>query len=148
MIQSLDWGPDAEMRSSKPSAARGPISADPMSQRAARLGIEPQYCDVQGRQQMADPEGLARVTAAVAEGRQPARRLMPATIIVRGDQGLRLRLKAGARTAIRWEVFPEANSSAAIAAGTATALAIALPADLPPGSYRLKVVAELPARSV
>jgi 4-alpha-glucanotransferase len=113
-----------------------------MFRQAARLGIETQYRDVQGRQQMADPQGLARVTTAVAESRQPARRLMPATIVMRGDQGLRLRLKAGARTAIRWEIFPEANSSDAIAAGTAAAPAIALPANLPPGSYRLKVVAE------
>ena len=139
-------GVKAEMRSSKPSAARAPISGDPMSRRAARLGIETQYRDVQGRQQMADPQGLARVTAALAESKQPARRLLPATVILRGDRDLRLRLKTGARTAVRWEILPEANGSdasdAIIAAGTAVASVIALPADLPPGSYRLKVVAQ------
>jgi 4-alpha-glucanotransferase len=118
-----------------------------MSRRAARLGIETQYRDAQGRQQEADPQGLARVTAAVAESRQPARRLLPATVILRGDRDLRLRLKTGARTAVRWEIRPEANGSGApdstvIAAGTAVGSAIALPADLPLGSYRLKVAVE------
>ena len=117
-----------------------------MSRRAARLGIETQYRDVQGRPQMADPQALARVTAALAGSQQPARRLLPATVILRDDRDLRLRLKTGARTAVRWEILPEANGSdapdAVIAAGTAVASVIALPADLPLGSYRLKVAAQ------
>jgi 4-alpha-glucanotransferase len=134
------------MRSKKPSAAAEPVSGVRLSRRAARLGIETQYRDAQGRQQMADPLGLARVIAALAGSKQPVRRLLPATVIVRGERDLRLRLKTGGRTTVRWEIRPAANGSdapdATIAAGTAVASVIAFPADLPLGSYRLKVSAQ------
>src|SRR5436305_2752023 len=139
-------GEKGEMRSSKPTTARAPVTGDPMARRAARLGVETQYREVQGRQQMADPQGLARVTAALAASKQSARRLLPPTVILQGDRDLRLRLKTGAPTSVRWEILPEANgfdaSGAILVAGAAVASVIQPPADLPPGSYRLKVVAQ------
>src|SRR5438270_621845 len=42
-------GEKGEMRSSKPTRARAPVAGDPMARRAARLGVETQYRDVQGR---------------------------------------------------------------------------------------------------
>jgi 4-alpha-glucanotransferase len=134
------------MRSSKLSAARAPLSGGPTSRRAARLGIETQYRDAQGRPQMADPQALARVMAALAGSKQPVRRLLPATLVVRSERDLRLRLKSGAGAAVRWEILPAADGSdvshAIVAAGSAVASIIALPADLPLGSYRLKVSAQ------
>src|ERR1700730_13587827 len=52
----LDGTLQSQMRSSKSS------SLEQISKRAARLGIETQYRDAQGQQQIADPEALARVT--------------------------------------------------------------------------------------
>src|ERR1700730_7355419 len=135
------------MRSSKPS------SIEQISKRAARLGIETQYRDARGLQQIADPEALARVTAAMAGSNRPARRLLPRTVVVRRDQGLQLSLRSDARTKIQWEIVSNINVSNAnlsdavllngnIAAGTSNSATIRLPDDLPLGTYGLKVAAQ------
>ena len=132
------------MRSSKPSSVQ-------ISERASRLGIETQFRDAQGVQRAADPEALARVTAAIGGRNRPAPRLLPRTVLIRQGRDLPLRLATDARTTVRWEIFPEAKrananqSDTRIAAGTSNAAAIRLPDDLPPGTYRLKV--EIAARA-
>src|SRR5260370_7729019 len=88
------------MRSRKPS-----LGIKQISRRAARLGIETQLRDAQGVQRIADPEALARVVAAMAGSHQPARRLLPRTVVVRHDQGPRLCLRTDARPAVRWGSF-------------------------------------------
>jgi 4-alpha-glucanotransferase len=134
------------MRSSKPS------SAEQVSKTAACLGIETQYRDAQGLQQIADAEALARVTAAVAGGDQPAGRLLSRTVVVRRGRGLQLRLKSDAPTTVRWEIVPDTNLSnpslpevgsrnATLAAGTSDSATIELPGDLPLGTYGLEVAA-------
>jgi len=118
-----------------------------ISKRASRLGIETQFRDAQGLERVADPEGLARVTAVMAASPQPARLLLPPTVVVRQGQGLTLRLGTDARTKVRWEIFPDANFSTAavpnssITAGASESAAISLPGDLPLGTYELKVAA-------
>jgi 4-alpha-glucanotransferase len=128
-------------------SSRKSPSAEQISKRAARLGIETQFRDARGQERMADPEGLARVTAAMAGSRQSARRLLPPTVVVRQGEGLTLRLRANARAKVRWEILPDVNFSttalpdSSITAGASESAAIKLPGDLPLGSYELKVVA-------
>src|SRR5260370_36821549 len=140
------------MRSRKPS-----LGIKQISRRAARLGIETQLRDAQGVQRIADPEALARVVAAMAGSHQPARRVLPRTVVVRHDQGPRLCLRTDARTAVRWEIFSNANFSntdfsninlfdAKVAAGTSNSATIELSGDLPLGTYRLKVAAQSSGR--
>ena len=121
------------MRSRKPASALGPIS-----RRAARWGIEVEYRDAQGLLRIADPQGLARVMAAVAGSNEPARRLLSRTVVVPQEQGLQLRLTTDARTTVRWEI----SSDAKIVSGTSNSATIRLPGDLPLGIYGLKVVAQ------
>jgi 4-alpha-glucanotransferase len=108
---------------------------DPMLERAAQWGIEPEYQDAQGRLQHADPEGLARVMAIIMPDGGPVRCLWPRTIAVRQGLGLRLALKRKARTTVRWEILSEEG----IARQTGAGKAIELPADLPLGTYRLQI---------
>jgi 4-alpha-glucanotransferase len=116
---------------------------DQIAKRAARSGIETQFRDAQGLQRTADPEALARVMAAVAGSSEPARRLLPRTIVVRCGQGLQLRLTTKALSIVRWEIISNANSSGAkIATGATNSAIIGLPDDLPLGTYRLKVTAQ------
>jgi 4-alpha-glucanotransferase len=129
--------PAIGMRSRKPSSAM-----DQIAKRAARSGIETQFRDAQGLQRTADPEALARVMAAVGAGNQPARRLLPQTIVVRHGQGLQLRLRTPAQTIARWEILSNAFSGAQIAAGASSSAIIGLPDDLPLGTYRLQVAAQ------
>jgi 4-alpha-glucanotransferase len=139
------------MRRSKSS------SVEQIYKRAARLGIETQFRDAQGLQQVAHPEALARVIAALAGGNQLTRRLLPRTVVVRHGQGLRLSLSTDPRTEVRWEIFPEANFSTAdlsdanlsiatIATGTSNAASLVLPDDLPLGTYGLRVAAHASGR--
>jgi 4-alpha-glucanotransferase len=125
---------------------------DRLAKRAAGLGIETQYRDASGLLRIADPEALTRVMAAVAGRRRPARRLLPKTVILRDGQDPQLLLGAGMRTALRWEIFPDASfsdasisdagiSDTSIAAGTGNAAAVGLPANLPLGTYGLTVTA-------
>jgi 4-alpha-glucanotransferase len=125
------------MRSKKPT-----LAMDQLAKRAAGLGIETQYRDADGLLRVADPEALTRVTAAVAGSRRPARRPLPRTFILRDGQDPQPRLQTHVRTAVRWEIFPDAGlSGTSIAAGTSNAAAIGLPEDLPLGTYRLEVAA-------
>ncbi|HWF96076.1 MAG TPA: 4-alpha-glucanotransferase [Xanthobacteraceae bacterium] len=97
-----------------------------------------EYRDAQGLLRSADPQGLARVMAVVAETNEPARRLLSRTVVVPQEQGLQLRLTTDARTAVRWEI----SSDAKIVSGTSNSATIRLPGDLPLGIYGLKVVAQ------
>ncbi len=76
---------------------------------------------------------------------------------MRHDQGPRLCLRTDARTAVRWEIFSNANFSntdfsninlfdAKVAAGTSNSATIELSGDLPLGTYRLKVAAQSSGR--
>jgi 4-alpha-glucanotransferase len=128
-----------------------------ISRRAARLGIETQFRDARGGERIVEPEALARVTAALAQAQQPARRLLPRTLIVRREQGSQVRLKPAAQPPVRWDVssnvnpsvanLPNANAlNASIAAGTSTSASIRLPDDLPLGTFGLKVAARASGR--
>jgi 4-alpha-glucanotransferase len=125
-----------------------------ISRRATRLGIETRFRDVQGLERVADPEALARVTAAMAQTGRPTRRLLPPTVIVRRDLGLRLRLKGDARPPVGWEIFSQENPSngnplnARIAAGTSSSAINRLLDSLPLGTYRLKVGARRAGREI
>jgi 4-alpha-glucanotransferase len=125
------------------------------------LGIEIQFRDAHGMERIVDPEALARVTAAMAQTHQSARRLLPRTLTVRRDQGSQVRLKPTAQPPVRWEVYsnvrlsdenlsvahlPNANVPKTIAAGTSTSATIRLPGDLPLGTFGLKVAARASGR--
>jgi 4-alpha-glucanotransferase len=127
-------------------------------ERATRSGIETQFRDAQGLKRIADPEALARVMAAIPPTNQPARRLLPATVIVKHGRGARLRVPRAAGTPIAWEILPNANlaaanfsdaepSSAKLAAGTSNSGTIRLPSSLPLGTHGLRVWLRVAARS-
>jgi 4-alpha-glucanotransferase len=126
------------------------------------LGIETQFPDARGGERIVDPEALARVTAAMAQTHQPARRLLARTLTVRRDQGSQVRLKPAAQPPVRWDVssnvnlsdvnssvanLPNANAlNASIAAGSSSSASIRLPDDLPLGTFGLKVAARASGR--
>jgi 4-alpha-glucanotransferase len=134
------------------------------------LGIETRFLDARGEERIVDPEALARVTAAMAQNHQPARRLLPLTLTVRRDEGSRVRLEPAVQPPVRWDVcsdvrsdvnanvspsdlkssaasVPNANvSDASIAAGTSTSASIRFPGDLPLGTFALKVAARASGR--
>jgi 4-alpha-glucanotransferase len=118
--------------------SRGPPSGiERLSERAASLGIETQYRDAWGLQRNAEPEALACVIAALGRDHQPTRLLLPRIIVARHGHSRRVPLNTDTPALVQWEI----DANGMIVGGEGTSAAIELPADLPPGTYGLKVAA-------
>ncbi len=112
---------------------------DRMLERAAVWGIETEYRDGCGRLRTVEPEVLSRLLSALERDREFSRRMLPRVVVIRAGRERSLRLAAAEGLALRWEIFSQHK----IAEGTSPLLAI--PQDLPTGTFRLRVTATGPA---
>jgi 4-alpha-glucanotransferase len=108
---------------------------DGLSERAARCGIETEFWDAFGQHRTVEPQVLARFLEALGTGVPEGERLLPHTIVLRGDCERRIALPASVRR-LRFEIL----SDHVIAEGDADAPVITLPPDLSVGVFRLRVM--------
>jgi 4-alpha-glucanotransferase len=106
---------------------------DRVFERAARWGLETEYRDAFGNVRTVDPQVLARILEALAAGRDAAHRMLPRSIVIRGDESLRLAAVEG--LPLRWQIFSERK----IAEGEGASPLLALPRALQNGIFRLRV---------
>src|SRR5256714_1709955 len=112
---------------------------DGLFEHAARWGVETEYRDGFGNLRPVEPEVLARILEALAAGGGGAERILPRTIVVRGNADQALRLAGSEGEPLRWEILSEGK----IAAGEATSAQLTLPA-LEDGVFRLRVTIARP----
>src|SRR6478736_1872227 len=110
-------------------------------QRAARCGLETEYRDAFGRLQSVEPEVLARLIHSLAAGEEGPARLLPRTVVVRGQAHSPLHLAVPESLPLRWEIWSEQK----IAGGEVMSPVLHLPHDLPHGIFRLHVTVAAPA---
>jgi 4-alpha-glucanotransferase len=125
---------------------------DRLRERAAAWGIDTEYRDGFGRRRKVKPRVVSRLLAAVSAEREASVRLLPRTIVVRGEARpsldvrrvdvRRVDVAAPDGAALRWEIFSDRE----IAAGGATSPGLTspglmLPRELPTGLLRLRVTA-------
>ena len=112
-------------------------------ERAALWGIETQYRDGLGCLRTAEPEVLSRLLGAIVPHGEPAARMLPRTIVVRGQRDCVVRPAAPDGVALRWEI----SSNQKVAEGSGISPALTLPRGLPTGISRLRVTATSPSGS-
>ncbi|MET0631921.1 MAG: 4-alpha-glucanotransferase [Xanthobacteraceae bacterium] len=117
---------------------------DPILERAALWGIETRYQDAFGRLRTVEPEMLVRLLGAVASDDAAAARMLPRTIIVRGERDRAVAVAAAEGQALRWEIAGDQT----IAEGEGAAPSLTLPPGLPTGLFRLRVTAATAAGRV
>jgi 4-alpha-glucanotransferase len=117
---------------------------DPIFERAALWGIETRYHDAFGRLRTVEPEMLVRLLGAVASDDAAAARMLPRTIVVRGQGERAITVAAADGQALRWQIAGEQT----IAEGEGSAPSLALPPGLPTGLFRLRVTAPTVAGSL
>ena len=110
---------------------------DPILERAALWGIETRYQDAFGRLRTVEPEMLVRLLGVVASDDAAAARMLPRTIVVRGERDRAVAVAAAEGQALRWEIAGEQT----IAEGEGAAPSLTLPPGLPTGLFRLRVTA-------
>ena len=104
-------------------------------ERAARGGLETEYRDAFGHLRSVDTEVLARLLDSLAvEGQEPAR-LLPRTVVVRGQADRVVRLAVPEGLPLRWEIYSQEK----LAGGEGLSPVLNLPATLPNGVFRLHV---------
>jgi 4-alpha-glucanotransferase len=108
---------------------------------AARCGLETEYRDAFGRLQSVEPEVLARLLDSLAAGGEEPTRLLPRTVVVRGQADRSVHLTVPEGLPFRWEI----TSDGKIAEGEGVSPALHLPENLPHGVFRLHVTVEAPA---
>src|SRR5215831_9790532 len=109
-----------------------------ISDLAAQWGVAAEYFDAFGNCRKVDPEVLARIVAAISGGQAAPHRLLSPTAIVRRNRDARLEIRGPSPDCrLQWEV---ATDEAVMASGSGHGPAIVL-ADLPIGTYRLRVTA-------
>src|SRR5262245_35484495 len=113
---------------------------DTNAERAAQLGIQTQYWDALGQHRTADPEALARMIEALARDGAGPRHLIRPTCAVRDHLERQVRLEAPDGTEVAWTISGDRHSLD----GTGQSPMLAVPAELPVGTYRLRVTARLP----
>lgn len=109
-----------------------------ISELAAQWGIDTEYFDAYGQKRAADPAALSKIIAAVSSNQPPPHRLLPSAIVFRRGRDACLPL---APIAGRWTVL---SGEQEIAGGTTDAAPIELPADIPIGTYRLRLLVSAP----
>jgi 4-alpha-glucanotransferase len=117
---------------------------DPIFERAALWGIETRYHDAFGQLRTVEPEMLVRLLGAVASDDAAATRVLPRTIVVRGERDRTVAVPAADGQALRWQIAGEQT----IAEGEGTAPSLILPPGLPTGLFRLRVTAPTGAGSL
>jgi 4-alpha-glucanotransferase len=110
-------------------------------ERAAFWGIQTQYQDGLGYLRTVEPEVLSRLLGAIAPNGESAARMLPRTIVVRGQRDCIVRLAASDGLALRWEI----SSQRKVAEGSDISPLLTLPQGLPIGILRLRVTATTPA---
>src|SRR6266436_3110246 len=115
---------------------------DRVFERAALCGLETEYRDAFGNLRTVEPEVLTRILKALASGRDAADRMLPRSIVIRGEADPPLRLAAVEGLPLRWQIFSEHR----IAAGEGTSPLLTLPSALQNGIFRLRVTVASPSR--
>src|SRR3989441_4220457 len=113
---------------------------DRVFERAALCGLETEYRDAFGNLRTVEPEVLTRILKALASGRNAADRMLPRSIVIRGEADPPLRLAAVEGLPLRWQIFSEHR----IAAGEGTSPLLTLPSALQNGIFRLRVTVASP----
>jgi 4-alpha-glucanotransferase len=106
---------------------------DELLQRAQRAGIETQYWDAFGRLRHVAPAVISRIADVLAAGEN--RRILPRTIVVRGQVPHEIHLIGTEGLPLHWEIVSDQK----IAEGEANSPVFALPPGLPIGIFRLRV---------
>jgi len=110
------------------------------AERAAQLGIQTQYWDARGQHRTADSEALDRMIEALSLNGAGPRHLIRQTCAVRDHRERQVRLEAAPGCEIAWTITGDRHSLS----GTGQSPLLAVPDDLPVGSYRLRVTARSP----
>ena len=110
-------------------------------ERAARCGLETEYRDAFGQLQSVEPEVLARLLDSLAVGGEEPPRMLPRTVVVRGQADRSLHLSVPEGLPYRWEVWSEQK----IVDGEGFSPVLHLPKGLPLGVFRLHVRVAAPA---
>src|SRR5262249_53480646 len=113
---------------------------DRVFERAALCGLEAQYRDAFGNLRTVEPEVLTRILEALGAGRGAADRMLPRSIVIRGEADQPLRLASVEGLPLRWELFSEHK----IAEGEGTSPLLTLPRALQNGIFRLHVAVASP----
>jgi 4-alpha-glucanotransferase len=108
---------------------------DSIEERAARWGIESQYHDAFGRLRHVEPEVLNQIRELLAGSREPAPRRLPCTVVIRHNRDASVTLHAPQGTPVTWRIDGEET----IAQGTGEAPVLRLSAELPIGSFTLRL---------
>src|SRR5439155_3109136 len=80
---------------------------DRVFERAALCGLETEYRDAFGNLRTVEPEVLTRILKALASGRNAADRMLPRSIVIRGEADPALRLAVVEGLPLRWQIFSE-----------------------------------------
>jgi 4-alpha-glucanotransferase len=108
-------------------------------ERAKNWGVDTEYRDGFGHLRTVEPEVLARIIDALAAGGDGTERMLPRTIVIRGNAEQPLRLAAAEGQPLRWEIV----SAQKIAEGQSTSPLLTLPV-LPNGVFQLRVTVAHP----
>jgi 4-alpha-glucanotransferase len=111
---------------------------DDLLERARRAGIETQYWDAFGRLRHVAPAVLSRIVDVLGAGDK--RRILPHTIVIRGQAPHEIRLISTQGLPFHWEILSDQK----IAEGEANSPVVALPPALPIGIFRLRVTVSAP----
>jgi len=107
-------------------------------ERAARCGVETEYRDGFGNLRTVEPEVLARILDALAAG-DAADRMLPRTIVVRGNVDQSLRLAGVDGQPLHWQIIADGK----IGEGEGTSPLLTLPV-LQNGVFQLRVTVACP----
>ena len=103
-------------------------------EKARELGIQTEFVDGQGHRHVTDPVALEIILDALPE-RVPYR-FLPGAVVIRSGRPSRTEIDRAARLPLQWKITA---GEKVMAQGQALDHAIAWPADLPEGSYRLRL---------
>jgi 4-alpha-glucanotransferase len=106
-----------------------------IEERAARWGIESQYHDAFGRLCRVEPDVLNQLCELLGGARELAPRRLPTTIVIRHNHDALVTLRAPPGTQVMWTIYGEET----IAEGAGEAPVVHLPADLPIGTFTLRI---------
>ena len=109
---------------------------DDLLERAQRAGIETQYWDAFGRLRQVAPAVLSRIVDVL--GPEDKRRILPRTIVVRGQAPHEIQSSSTEGLPLHWEILSEQK----IAEGEVNSPRFALPPGLPIGIFRLRVTSQ------
>jgi 4-alpha-glucanotransferase len=110
-------------------------------ERAARCGLETEYRDAFGQLRSVEPEVLARLLNSLAVGGEEPPRMLPRTVVLRGQADRLLHLSVPEGLPLWWEIRSEQK----IADGEGVSPVLHLPQGLPHGVFRLHVRVAAPA---